>query len=198
MASVELPSTPGPAAVAWELVDFGGTLSGALGGMAQRVNRLGNRWRCRITMPPLTPAQAREWSSALAQGLRQGVLWKVRQVGFAPGAAGTPLVNGGSQAGNALTVDGLTALYPYRIGQVFSLLTGSRRYVHHVAGNGRANGSGQATLAIEPALRVTPADNSTVELAAPMLEGLLESPVAWSLDPNRLASGFEIVISEAR
>lgn len=198
MASVELPASPGPASVAWEMLDFGGTLQGPLGGAAQRVNRLGNRWKATVTMPALTPVQAREWTAALVQGLRLGVLWRIRQVGTPTGGAGSPLVAGAGQAGFALDIDGMTAGYAWRAGQFISLLLSGRRYVHQLSAAGRAAGAGTAELPLEPALRVTPADNAVVEIGKPYIEGLLEDVPAWSLDVDRLARGFSFTITEAR
>lgn len=120
------------------------------------------------------------------------------QPDFSTGAPGSPLVNGASQAGNALTIDGLTAGYGYRAGQMVSVIVSSRRFVHQVRASGRANGSGQATIAIEPALRVTPADNGTVEIGRPFIEGLLDEAPGWAFDVDTLVRGFAFAITEAR
>lgn len=198
MALVDLPASPGPRAVAWQLLDFGGTLRGALGGASQRVNRLGSRWAVSVSLPALTPAQARSWSAALTSGLRNGVRWRVRQVGTPVGAPGSVLVAGAGQSGLALDVDGLTAGYFVKAGQWLSVTTSSSSYLYQAAATVQADGSGVATLALEPALRVEPADNDPVALAAPVIEGLLADVPGWSLGPNRLASGFSFTIEEMR
>lgn len=198
MSLVTLPSSPGPMAVAWELRDFGGTLQGALGGAAQRVNRLGNRWKCEITLPPLTPEQAREWSAALVKGRRNGVRWSVRQVGTPTGSPGAPRVNGGSQAGDTLACDGFNDGYVVKAGQFFHIETATRRYLHQVAASGRPTSGAFAALPIEPPLRVSPADNAVLEFGAPTIEGLLVEVPGWSLDPDRIARGFTFAIEEVR
>lgn len=198
MTSVTLPDTPGPASVSWELVDYGGTLQGPLGGAGQRVNRLGNRWRAMIAMPVMTPRQAREWSAALAQGLRLGVLWKLRQVGTVTGTPGSPLVAGAGQSGVELDVDGLTAAYGWKFGQFVSVITSSRRYLYMLSASGVAATDGTATLPIEPPLRVQPGDNDVVEIALPYIEGLLADAPSWMLDVDRLARGFSFAIEETR
>lgn len=195
---ITLPSTPGPAAVAWEPVDFGTVLRGALGGADQRVNRLGNRWRCTVTMPVMTPADARQWAVALTVGLREGVSWRIRQVSSPTGSPGTVLVKGGSQAGSSLLCDGFTPGYVLRAGMWLSILTGGQRYLHQCAANLRADSAGEGTISLDAPLRVSPADNSPVEIGAPVIEGLLDEVPGWSLDPDRLARGFTFSISETR
>lgn len=198
MASVALPSWPGPMTVAWQMVDFGGTLQGPLGGAAQRVNRLGNRWRCMVAMPALTAKQAREWSAALTQGLRLGVTWEIVQPDLTVGSPGSPLVNGADQIGHTIDADGLTPGWPWQQGQMLSVIVAGRRYVHQLSAAGRVDGSGEAELPIEPALRVTPANNGTIELAKPVIEGLLEEPAGWAFDVDRLVRGFNFSIAESR
>lgn len=198
MASVELPSTPGPRAVAWQAVDFGGTLQGPLGGAGQRVNRPGNRWRALVEMPEMTPAQARAWAAALTQGLRLGVIWKIRQVGLPVGAPGMPLVAGASQAGSTLAVDGLTPAYGWRPSQWITVETGGRGYLYQLSASGTADTAGEADLPVEPPLRVSPADNDPIEIAAPYIEGLLEGAPGWQIDARRLVNGFAFSVIEVR
>lgn len=198
MTLVSLPLNPGPSALAWELVDFGSTESGPLGGAAQRVNRLGSRWRCTVTLPPMHPLLAREWAAALARGLRNGVSWRIRQVSTPTGSPGSVLVAGGSQAGDSLDVDGGTAGYVARIGQWASILTGGQRYLYQLAASTQLDGTGTGTLELEPPLRVEPADNDPVELGAPVIEGLLVAPPGWSIDANRLVNGISFTIEESR
>ena len=198
MAVVDLPASPGPASVEWAAVDFGATQKGVLGGAAQRVNRLGNRWAVTVTMPVLTPRQAREWSAALVVALRDGVRWKIRQVGSPTGAPGAIAVNGALQSGRALVCSGANPGYIARAGQFISLAVGGDKFCHLLAANSSADASGNITLQLTEPLRVEPADNDPVELGAPQIEGLLASAPAWSLDVDRLARGFSFTIEESR
>lgn len=194
---ITLPSTPGPRSMTWSLVEFGGVQQGPLGGSAQRVNRLGSRWRCEIELPPMTPADARIWAAALSRGLREGVSWAVRQVGTPNGSPGPVLVAGAGQAGASLAVDGGTRGYVARAGQWCSIQTGGRRYLHQIAAPVQFSSSGTATLELEPLLRRSPADNAAVELAAPVIEGLLDGPPGWTIDAGRLVRGLTFAIEEA-
>lgn len=193
---VALPSFPGPRVQTWSLVEFGGVQQSPLGGAAQRVNRLGSRWRCEIELPPMTPANARIWAAALAKGLREGVSLAIRQVDLMPGSPGSVLVAGAGQAGASLAVDGGTVGYVARTGQWCSILTGGRRYLHQIAAPVQFSGTGTATLPLEPLLRAIPADNAPVELAAPVIEGLLDAPPGWTIDAGRLVRGLAFAIEE--
>ncbi|MFO6447869.1 hypothetical protein ACLBKU_12050 [Erythrobacter sp. NE805] len=197
MPVTALPDNPGSARIGWSLIDFGGNQGGVLGGATQRVNRLGSRWRCEVTLPPMTPALAREWAAALASGRRNGVSWKVREPGTPAGFPGAVLVNGGGQAGFALAVDGATPGHVVRQGKWLSIQTGGRRYLHQAASTVTLDGSGAGTLAIEPALRAIPADNSPVGIAVPIIEGLLADVPNWVLDETRLVRGLTFAIEEA-
>ena len=197
MAAVELPDSPGPRSVSWQSLDFGGRLQGPLGGAAQRVNRLGNRWRVEVEMPVLTARQAREWSAALMQALRLGVVWKIIQPDTPTGSPGSPLVDGASQSGTSLVIDGLTPSYAYRVGQFISIIISGQRYVYQLSESGKAATDGSATLSVEPPLRVPPNDGDTVEIAQPYLQGLIEAP-SWMLDVDRLGKGFSFAIEEQR
>lgn len=195
--TVALPSRPGPSRLDWSLIDFGGTQGGVLGGSSQRVNRLGNRWRCEVTLPPMAPALAREWAVALVQGRREGVSLKVREVTTPAGAPGAVLVSGAGQAGFELDVDGGTPGHSIKAGKWLSILTGGRRYLHQVSATLQLSATGTGTLAIEPALRTIPADNAPVELAVPIIEGLLADAPSWTIDESRLVRGFTFAIEES-
>ena len=194
--AIDLPATPGPVEISIRQIDFGGTLTPGLGGPVQRINRNGNRFAVAVQMPPMKPIDARAWLAALNQGVQQGVRWRLRQVELFPGSPGTVRVNGGGQAGSTLVVDGANPNYPFRLGQFFSLVHNGQRYLHQLAAAVNANGSGQASLSIVPALRIEPADNDLVEIGQPIVEGLLaDNGFEWSIDRARLA-GISFTILE--
>ena len=197
MAVVELPRTP-PVKVAWTPVDMGTVLPGAPGGADQRINRLGNRWQVTVDIPPLTPTDALAWAAALALGVEDGVAWRVWQTGTPTGSPGTVLVAGAGQAGRSLALDGFNPGYVLRWGMCLSILTGSQRYLYRTAAPLRASAGGTGTAQLTNALRVQPADNDPVEVAAPWIEGLLVDTPAWSIDPDRIARGFSFTVRETR
>jgi hypothetical protein len=117
---------------------------------------------------------------------------------FDPGLPGNVLVNGGSQAGSTLNVDGATPNYVFREGQPFSILTGGKHYLYFVTTETAANGSGVAALPISPMLRKAPADNSPCHFGKPMIEGfIMGEEWRWEMSLERLISiQFDIVESE--
>jgi len=71
---------------------------------------------------------------------------------------GTELVNGGSQTGTTLNIDGLTSTP--QIGDVFKIAGIDKIYT--VTATPTVNDAGEAALAINPALASSPADNAVI------------------------------------
>lgn len=199
MALMDLPESPAGRAVGWRLIDFGSTMPGGLGGPSQRINRNGNRWQVTIRLPRMDVSLAREWQAKLNAGIEaDGVRMRVRQLGLHPGPSGSPVINGAAQSGKVLSLSGLTPGFVPQFGQYFSLITGGQRYGFKIAEPQRVAASGEATLAIEPALRVEPSDGDIAEFGKPYIEGkLIEVPVEET-GVSTLAEGFEFTIAESR
>ena len=194
---IDLPASPGPAESQPFALDFGNVRVPPLGGRVQRINRTGNRYAIELTLPAMSPADARTWSAALTRALRVGARWPLRQLApFAhPGAV---LVQGGAQLGTLLAVDGGTPGTPYHPGHFVSILTGGRRYLHQLGLGGAINPDGIALLTLAEPLRVAPADNSPVEFSA-TIEGLIAGEGGLPLPritAARLASPLTIRIEE--
>lgn len=196
---IDLPDWPQPNAADPSLVDFGALLTPALGGPVQRVNRMGTRFRIRVSMPPLTSAKVgRQWVARLVQGKSEGVRMRFPLLDFNPGATGTILVNGAGQSGNSLTVDGATSAYVFREGQPFSILTGGKHHLYLVRTETIANASGQATVPITPMLRRPHADNDVCHFATPMIEGFIAGDeLSWNLSVERVV-GIQFDIAESQ
>lgn len=198
MTKVLLPERPGPADLQWQYLDFGGNLEGGLGGSEQRVNRLGNRWACMVTLPKLEEQDARYWVAALTRGVRLGVRWKLRQVDIDIGAPGAPLVDGDGQAGDVLAIKGMTPNYPLVVGQWFNHVQGDYRYLYKVSGPGSADASGDVSAQIEPPLRAEPEDGDTLIFGGPVIEGsLIGNGLSWTVD-SAIQSGLQFGIREQR
>ena len=84
-------------------------------GEQQTFRHQGEWWEAEVTLPPMKHAYAREWVAKLVsmRGVYGQMLlgdWDGRTArGTASSSAGTPLVNGASQTGNSLIIDGATA-----------------------------------------------------------------------------------------
>jgi len=194
--SINLPITPPPRAATPRYLDFGADLVPPLGGAAQRLNRIGNRFAIDVELPPMQEALARPYLAALIRAKTEGAVLEFPQPDLVIGTPGTPRILGGSQAGETLVIDGLTTGYVMRAGQFFSILHGGRRYLHMNNMNATASGAGQVTLSISPMLRIIPADNAVVEIAQPMIEGFIAgSELPWTLDVAQIY-GLSFSITE--
>lgn len=131
---------------------------------------VGSRWEATITLPPLLRANADVWIAfLLSLGGQYGTFLMGDPIAATPrGSAsttpGTPLVNGSSQSGGTVAVDGLpvsTANY-LRAGDYIQLGSGATSRLYKVLEDVDSNSSGEANIPIWPDLRSSPADNLTV------------------------------------
>lgn len=197
--AVTLPTTILPVSAEASLMRFGIDLVPPLGGVTQRVSRIGSRFRVALAYPPMVRADAEEFLAALLSADTSGA----SVIATFPQAAqvdpvGTPLVNGGSQAGTSLICDGFLAGALIPAGTMFSFTKSSRIYLHMVTTAATASGAGAATLAIAPMLRVSPADNAALSFASPQIEGLIEGEsVGWSVNSaGHYQIGFSLAEAE--
>lgn len=181
--SILLPTDPGIKSAKPRLRDFGAWLEPPMGGPAQRLNRIGNRFSVDVdvaTSPSTTTG--RVIVARLMRGLTAGVMLPFPQ-DFDPGAVGNAVVvNGGNQTGSNLALKGFPAGYIVREGQFFSIIYGGRRYVHSAAADTAVAADGSVTLPIFPMLRISPNDGAVCEFAVPMIEGFIPgNELAYSL-----------------
>jgi hypothetical protein len=189
---ITLPSTD-PLNWSAEIVPKPAESASAFGTNRQRFVRLGRHWRFSVTLPLLTQEQALSWS--VLDSDTDTMVWSIPQGGLQAAGEGTPRVAGASQLGTTLDVDGLTVGYVVKQGAFISVTTSSRRYVYQVTAQATADGTGAAALSIQPPLRVSPADNDVVEIAAPKVEGLASrQPVSFGV--LHRVSGLSFTIEE--
>jgi hypothetical protein len=190
--AIDLPDYPYPAAMTPRLVTGRAELRPAWGGDIQRLNRAGSRFAIDVTMPVMTYADAQDWSDINDETAM--VTMQIVQPGFDTGAPGTPLVNGASQSGTTLAIDGLTPYHVLRKNQWISISTGGRLYAYRVKTEVIASSGGAASVVLTTMLRVSPANNDPVEIAAPRIEGFATVPDdAWSTNTaGHVALSFTI------
>lgn len=179
---VTMPTTPGLVSSTFGLVSNTTVFQSNLSRVEQVVERPGALWRGDYVLPAMRPTVAANWRAFLTslRG-RYGTFY-----GFDPDqksllgtATGTILVNGGSQTGNALAVDGVSAGGTILKGSYIQVGV----YLYMVVEDATANGSGEATLSIEPALRTSPGNNDPVTVSNPKcIMRLVEDSVQWSGD----------------
>ena len=87
---------------------------------------------------------------------------------------GTPLVNGASQTGNTLTIDGasLSVTNWIRKGDYFSVIVGTEPELKMATADANSDGAGNVTLTFEPKLRASPSDGAAIHVQ----DGVLTKP----------------------
>lgn len=133
----------------------------------------GQRWEADITLPQMNRENAEEWVAFLMKLYGQKGTFLLGDPlggtarGSASSAAGTPVVNGASQTGGTLAIDGLPASATgyLKAGDYIQLGSAATAQLYKVLNDADSNGSGEATLDIWPNLRSSPADGATVVVA---------------------------------
>ncbi|WIW88956.1 hypothetical protein K3M67_02960 [Sphingobium sp. V4] len=199
MASIMLPTDPGPNGMELNYVEFGGVLTPALGGAAQRINRPGDRHAVVFSMPPLVlEPHGRIWINRLRLGVQLGAVAEFLQPDFHIGSPGAPVIDGDGQAGKVLSLRGFTPYYQAREGQAFSIIIGGRRYLHFSDETKRAGPDGKITVSVSPMLRASPANGDVCEFGSPKIEGILSDDAKrWTTNINRHV-GISFTVTEAR
>ena len=96
---------------------------------------------------------------------------------------GTPIVNGASQTGLTLNIDGASNNITgwIKAGDVFSV-NGEMKIA---TADANSNGSGQVTLSFSPRLRSSPPDSDPIETTAPTGVFMLSNPTqTWNYRPG--------------
>lgn len=133
----------------------------------------GQMWEADITLSPMKREQAETWISFLLRLRGQyGTFLLGDPNGATPrGSAsttpGTPVVNGASQTGDELNIDGLpVSVSGYLLaGDYIQLGSGATATLHKVLEDVDSNASGEATLNLFPKVRTAPADNAAVTVS---------------------------------
>lgn len=148
----------------------------------------GQMWQADITLPPMKRSDAEQWVAWLVSLRGQlGTFLLGDPLGStARGAAtGTPLVNGSSQTGGSLVIDGAATSVTgwLKAGDYIQLGTGSSATLHKVLQDANSDGSGNVTLDIWPHIRTAPADDSTVTVSNTKgLFRLSSNEQSWSIN----------------
>lgn len=151
----------------------------------------GQSWEADISLPPMSRDDAEEWVSFLLQlkGLEGTFLLGdpsgATPRGSAASVAGTPVVNGASQTGGSLAIDGLPASATgyLKAGDYIQLGSGLGATLHKVLKDVDSNASGEATLDVYPSVRSAPEDGATVTVSsAKGVFRLSSNQTQWSIN----------------
>ncbi|WP_435007980.1 hypothetical protein P12x_005246 [Tundrisphaera lichenicola] len=163
MTAIDMPASPGFTNCRFGLETNTQTFTSPLTKSTQRMLLGGARWVATYSLPAMRRDKAAYWIAFLDR-LEGGVN---TFNAFDPdcktprgAGTGTPLVNGGSQTGSSLVIDGCTANVTgwLKAGDYFSVNGELKRLTQ----DANTNGSGQTTLNFKPALRNSPADNAAI------------------------------------
>jgi len=154
----------------------------------------GQRWEADITLPQMNRENAEEWVAFLMKLYGQKGTFLLGDPlggtarGSASSAAGTPVVNGASQTGDTLAIDGLPASATgyLKAGDYIQLGSAATAQLYKVLNDANSNGSGEATLDVWPNLRSSPSDGAAVVVAnAKGVFRLASNEANWNI--NNLA-----------
>jgi hypothetical protein len=165
----------------------------------QHVALGGQRWMARVDLVPMTQARARAWIAffgKLKGPLNTFYLGDYAQQtvrGSAATAAGTPVVDGASQTGAELAIDGCPELATGYLleGDYISLGTSTSKRLYMVLEDVNIDSGGSAVLDIYPSLQTTPADNDTVTIGGEGVFRLLGKERSWRFQNNTYQISFE-------
>tara|TARA_Y100000815_G_scaffold75179_1_gene63935 strand:- start:440 stop:1027 length:588 start_codon:yes stop_codon:yes gene_type:complete len=153
-------------------LDFGSTITGALGAPTQHIDRLGNRWTMAVVTPPMKyEPDGRLTSIDMDMALLEGGVFSVRVPGFKPGTPGSPVLASDVTSGRSIALSGLTPNYAIKKGAPISIVHGGRRYFDRVRAQVIAASDGTATISIRNLIRVPLTSGDVVEIGAPKIEG---------------------------
>ncbi len=168
-----------------ELIDFGASLTPFLGGISQRLDRLGTRHAISVQMPPMhVEGEGRRWIVRLIRAKQEGGFVAFPQVGLRIGAPGAAVKVGAAvEGGRLLTISGATPGYAVREGQALSLTSNDRRFFYLASAQTIFDASGSGQIELDVPLREEALIGDAVDLTRPVIAGrIMEDGWKWSID----------------
>ena len=168
----------------------------------QIYNHSGQRWEAEIQVPRMKYEKAEVWISFLLSlnGMSGTFLMGDPMRKTTRGVlGGTPVVNGASQVGSSLTIDGCSTSITgwIKAGDYIQLGAASTATLYKVLQDVNTDASGQASLDLWPSIRTAPADGATVITSNCVGRFRLNSgQQEWSVD-NALIYGITFAAIEA-
>ena len=161
----------------------------------------GTRWQASIGFSGLEADEWRDLEAFVVEmgGMSGRVYYGPRHAATPRGTAGgTPLVNGASQTGSSLVTDGWTASETVlRRGDYIAYDVTGGRSLHILTADAASDGAGNATLAIKPAIRISPADNEPVITSAPTCVMMFASNVNLGSYQPGVFADYQLDLVEA-
>lgn len=125
------------------------------------------RWRMDFTLPSREHDYMEDWVAfALSLRGQRGtfLVGDPSRINPRGVGGGSPLVNGGTQTGETLIIDGapVSTTGWLKAGDYFQLGSGATSHLHKLVSDVNTDSSGNATLDFVPPLRGSPADNAAI------------------------------------
>lgn len=164
------------------------------------IHRQGDGWLAQFELPPLKDIGDRaDWITFLVscQGI-VGTFYAFDPMHTTPrgSAAGTPLVDGASQAGTTLDTKGWDASETNILRKYDYFELESRYY--QVQEDANSDGGGLSTLVFEPALRTAPADSAALTTTNPKcIMSLTDPDVFWD-EEDLFVHGLSFTAEDSR
>lgn len=201
MSVIALPASPRYNAGSPFLLSQAADLESPLGGVTQRIARVGSRYGIDVQYPAMKYSDGQAFLAAMIAAEVSPVAVEFPQRGFVVGTPGNPVVNGAGQTGAALAIRSGAPGYTFKAGQFFDYVTSyggvARRFVHMVSAQVTLSGGGAGTLAIWPLIRVSPNDGDALEVTTPQLEGFIQlanKRLPWTIElVRRIGVKFTVV-----
>lgn len=140
----------------------------------QTLEFAGAHWMGEYLLPAMAEADGEPWAAKLAEldgpagRFYAGDPFRIGPRGTASVTPGTPVVNGASQTGKTLAIDGLplSETNYLSVGDyvAYDVPSGGRQ-MHKLTAQADTDGTGAVTLAIRPPIRESPADGATILLS---------------------------------
>lgn len=168
--------------------------------LQQQVNQYtGAVWEAEITLPPMSYADAKKWEAFILslRGMRGTFLMgNPLHTDLSGTATGIQLDGQGVIRDTSINITG-SASGTIKAGDYFQIGTGSDAHIHAVVQDETLDGTGAGSIDIEPPLRTTYADNTSLDFTLPKgVWRLSSNDIGWNIDTASMY-GFTIPCIEA-
>lgn len=173
----------------WELITNTKTFRSPLTNSVQTATRKGSLWRVTMAFNNLQGDDRAVMQAFLVKLNGQEHRFTLSDDAYTRrgAAGGTPLVNGASQTGSAIVVDGATASVNNWLRAGDQISFGGQLFI--LTSDANTNGSGGTTLYLSPPMRRSPADDTAIDVTAPITGTfMLANNPSWSNTPGIFSS----------
>lgn len=193
---IDLSNAPIASAVP-RLLQWGSELTPTLGGVTQRLDRLGSRHSIDVELPPMRIGDTgRKWIARLLRAKQEGARIAFPQVEFDPGPCGRPTVSTPTAAGRFIPIIGATPHYAVQEGQWLSVTHSGRSYLYCCTAQIVLDANGAGAIPVDVLLRSPLTVGDAVEIGRPVIEGWLAGDgYEWTIERSRTV-GLSFTIME--